>query len=102
MPDGTVPVKGATKFALFNATRGGRKPLLVLSSSNNEFELIVFGLLPILTWALTDRVNKSIMAQANRMIGFFITTDGFANKIFSGFVFTYCYLINYKSLHRTA
>jgi hypothetical protein len=54
MPAVTVPVSGAIELLSFNATRGGRKPLLVLSSSSSEFELMVVGLSPILTCDIID------------------------------------------------
>jgi hypothetical protein len=47
---------------LFNATRGGKNPLLVLSSSRSELELMVFGLSPIFTWAFAYAVSKETIA----------------------------------------
>src|SRR5690242_17057245 len=52
IPFGTVAVKGLAELTLLNATRGGKKPLFVLSSSNIELALILFGLSPIFTCAL--------------------------------------------------
>ena len=52
IPAGVVAVNGATEFILFNAILGGSKPMFVLSNSSKELALMVFGLLPIFTYAL--------------------------------------------------
>ena len=68
--------------ASFKATLGGRKPLLVLSSSRMEFELIVFGLFPILTWAVTEIVKQQHDETCQKLDWLFHETDGFVNKVF--------------------
>jgi hypothetical protein len=103
MPAGTVPVSGDTTVTSFKAILGGRKPLLVLSNSRSELASMVFGLFPILTWALTERVLVSInKTHANAMIGFFMRMDGFYNKIFPPFFETKLYIKKYRNLYRTA
>jgi len=77
MPAGTVPVIGAALDRLFKDILGGKNPLVPLSSSSNEFGLMVFGLSPILTWAVRDITAHPIIQNTRARLFMFIVIYSF-------------------------
>jgi hypothetical protein len=70
IPAGTVPDKGLTELTSLSATRGASRPLLVLSISTSELELMVLGLSPIFIWAEAVSTEHTMAAEKRRL--FFI------------------------------